>query len=165
MVTPAQEPDRTVNTSSGCENASPRWTREVTLKDALALGYPPIEAIAWVCGYNVACTELTAPATPEHGGQQTAVGWLDDDGCLHPDPEGIRYRRWFGPWEQVHPEQSRHDPAVTVDGEGFRIVCTCGWMSAPAPTIGSGPIRCQIALLERSDDKAFPEARAAEEAS
>lgn len=161
MVTP----DKSVNTSSGCENGSPRWSRDATPKDAMALGYPPVEAIAWACGYNVARAELIVPATFERGGQQAAVGWLDDDGCLHPDPEGIRYRRWFGPWEQIDPEQRHHDPAVTVDDEGFRIVCSCGWMSAPAPTIGSGPIRCQIAILERSDDKAFPEARRPGDAS
>lgn len=53
-------PDKSVNTSSGCENASPRWAREATPKDAMALGYPPNEAIAWACGYNVARSELMA---------------------------------------------------------------------------------------------------------
>jgi hypothetical protein len=43
--------------------------------------------------------------------------------------------------------QVTHEPEITVDAEGFRIICPCGWLSAPAPTIGRGPIRCMVEVL------------------
>jgi hypothetical protein len=31
---------------------------------------------------------------------QVVVGWLDDNGCLLPDPDGIAYRRTFTDWKE-----------------------------------------------------------------
>lgn len=48
-------------------------------------------------------TEKDPPPDPNPLGPhvQVVTGWLDDNGCLLPDPDGISYQRTFTDWTEA----------------------------------------------------------------
>lgn len=82
------EPDKSVNTSAVPVNTSS--LRHVPDGDG---GY------LCECPDSECCPEDRPNPLGPH--VQVVKGWLDDSGCLLPDPDGIAYRRTFSDWEQV----------------------------------------------------------------
>lgn len=55
---------------------------------------------ALTLGHRGLCSGGSTPPNPLGPHVQVITGWLDDNGCLLPDEDGIAYKRTFTDWEE-----------------------------------------------------------------